>query len=74
MAIETNLGSIQDNGGDKFVRRDKSLIREALEETEFQYDGIIWTTKEEGLDITLGLITNLILFFLLQFFHHSWKC
>lgn len=51
MAIETNLESIQDNGGDKFVRRDKSLIREALEETEFQYDGIIWTTKDEGLDI-----------------------
>ena len=51
MAIETNLQSIKQNGGDRFIRRDQSLIREALGETEFQYDGIIWTTKDEGLDI-----------------------
>lgn len=51
MAIKTNLESIKQNGGDKFIRRDQALIREALEETEFQYDGIIWTTKDEGLDI-----------------------
>ena len=51
MAIETNLESIKQNGGDRFIRRDQALIREALEETEFQYDGIIWTTKDQGLDI-----------------------
>ena len=51
MAIKTNLESIKQNGGNRFIRRDQSLIREALGETEFQYDGIIWTTKEEGLDI-----------------------
>ena len=51
MAIETNLQSIKQNGGDRFIRRDQALIREALEETEFKYDGIIWTTKDEGLDI-----------------------
>lgn len=51
MAIETNLELIKDNGGERLVRRDLALIREALETTEFKYDGIIWTTKDEGLDI-----------------------
>ena len=51
MAIETRLESIQQNGGEKLIKRDQALIREALESTEFKYDGIIWTTKDEGLDI-----------------------
>ena len=51
MAIETNLESIKDNGGERLVRRDLALIREALETTEFKHDGIIWVTKDGGLDI-----------------------
>ena len=51
MAIETKLESIQQNGGEAFVKRDQALIRDALESTEFKFDGIIWTTKDEGLDI-----------------------
>ena len=51
MAIETRLESIQQNGGEKLIKRDQALIRDALESTEFKYDGIIWTTKDEGLDI-----------------------
>lgn len=51
MAIETRLESIKQNGGEAFVKRDQALIRDALESTEFKYDGIIWTTKDEGLDI-----------------------
>lgn len=51
MAIETNLESIKENGGEALVKRDQALIREALETTEFKFDGIIWTTKDEGLDI-----------------------
>ena len=55
MAIETKLESIQQNGGEKLIKRDQALIREALESTEFKYDGIIWTTKDEGLDILCWL-------------------
>lgn len=55
MAIETRLESIQQNGGEKLIKRDQALIREALESTEFKYDGIIWTTKDEGLDILCWL-------------------
>ena len=51
MAIESNLDSINLNGGDKLIRRDQVLIREAVETTEFKHDGIIWVTKDEGLDI-----------------------
>ena len=51
MAIETRLESIKQNGGEAFVKRDQALIRDALESTEFKYDRIIWTTKDEGLDI-----------------------
>lgn len=51
MAIKTNLESIKYNGGERLVRRDQALIREALETTEFKFDGIIWVTKDEGLDI-----------------------
>ena len=51
MAIETTFESIKQNGGERLVRRDQALIREALETTEFKYDGIIWVTKDEGLDI-----------------------
>ena len=51
MAIETRLESIQQNGGEKWIKRDQALIREALEETEFVFDGFIWVTKDENLDI-----------------------
>ena len=51
MAIKSNLESIKDNGGEALVKMDQALIREALESTEFKFDGIIWTTKDEGLDI-----------------------
>ena len=51
MAIETTLESIKKNGGERLVRNDQALIREALETTEFVFDDIIWTTKDEGLDI-----------------------
>ena len=51
MAIKSNLESIKENGGEVFVKRDQALIRDALESTEFKFDGIIWTTKDEGLDI-----------------------
>ena len=51
MAIETRLELIQQNGGEKLIKRDQALIREALESTDFTHDGIIWTTKDEGLDI-----------------------
>ena len=46
MAIKTNLKSIEHNGGEKFVKRDQSIIREALASTEFVYDDVIWVTKD----------------------------
>lgn len=51
MAIETNLESIKRNGGDKFIRRDQSIIREAVTSTEFEFDGIMWVTKDTGMTI-----------------------
>ena len=49
MAIESNLKSIKENGGD--IRRDQSIIREAVASTEFEFDGIMWVTKDTGMTI-----------------------
>lgn len=51
MAIETNVESIKQNGGEKLIKRDQIIIREALASTEFVFDGFIWITKDRGLDI-----------------------
>ena len=51
MAIKSNLESIKENGGEALVRRDQVVIREALSTTEFVFDGFIWVTREENLDI-----------------------
>ena len=51
MAIETNLESIKYKGGERLVRGDLALIREALETTEFKFDGILWVTEDNDLDI-----------------------
>ena len=45
MAIETNLESIKDNGGEALIKRDQYLIRKELVSTEFEYDDFIWVTK-----------------------------
>ena len=55
MAIETTIESIKQNGGEKLLKRDQALIREALESTEFKFDGIIWVTEKEGFDILCWL-------------------
>ena len=41
MAIETNLESIKDNGGEALVKRDQYLIRKELVSTEFEYDDLL---------------------------------
>lgn len=51
MAIKSNLESIKENGGEALVRRDQVVIREALSTTEFVFDGFIWVTRDENLDI-----------------------
>lgn len=51
MAIETNLESITDNGGEVFVKRDQAIIREALDSTEFSYNDFVWEEKSSGLSI-----------------------
>ena len=50
MAIETTIKSIK-HGGEKLLKRDQDLIREALESTEFKFDGFIWVTEDNDLDI-----------------------
>ena len=59
MAIETTIKSIKQNGGEKLLKRDQALIREALEETEFEYDDFIWVTKDDGVDIMYWITYNL---------------
>ena len=59
MAIETTIESIKQNGGEKLLKRDHVLIREALEETEFEYDDFIWVTKDDGVDIMYWITYNL---------------
>ncbi|WP_296857174.1 hypothetical protein [uncultured Methanobrevibacter sp.] len=51
MAIETTIESIKENGYEKLIKRDQDLIREALESTEFKFDGFIWVTEDNDLDI-----------------------
>lgn len=51
MAIETNLESIKDNGGEVFIKRDQAIIREALYSTEFSYNDFVWEEKSSGLSI-----------------------
>lgn len=51
MAIESNLESIKDNGGEALIKRDQYLIRKELVTTEFEYDDFIWLTKKGGLSI-----------------------
>ena len=55
MAIETTIKSIKENGGEKLLKRDQDLIREALESTEFKFDGFIWVTEDNDLDIVYWL-------------------
>lgn len=59
MAIKTNLESIKDNGGKRLVKRDLALIREALETTEFKFDGIVWVTEDNDLDIVYWITYEL---------------
>lgn len=51
MAIKSNLESIKYNGGEKFVRRDKKVIRQALNHTKFEYKDFIWETADCNLTI-----------------------
>lgn len=51
MAIKTNLESIEQNGGEKFVKRDKKVIRQALNHTKFEYKDFIWETTDCNLTI-----------------------
>ena len=51
MAIESNLESIKNNGGEAFVKRDQYLIRKALVTTEFTFNDFIWEEKSSGLSI-----------------------
>ena len=46
MAIKTNLESIERNGGEKFIKRDKKVIRQALNHTIFEYKDFIWETTD----------------------------
>lgn len=55
MAIKSNFELVKENGGEALVRRDQALIREALSTTEFVFDGFIWVTKDENLDIQCWL-------------------
>ena len=51
MAIKTNLESIEQNGGEKFIKRDKKVIRQALNHTKFEYKDFIWETTDCNLTI-----------------------
>ncbi len=51
MAIKTNLESIERNGGEKFIKRDKKVIRQALNHTKFEYKDFIWETTDCNLTI-----------------------
>lgn len=52
MAIETNLELIeQEYGGEKFVKRDKEVIRQSLNHTEFEYKDFMWETTDCNLTI-----------------------
>ena len=55
MAIETKLEVIKHKGGDDLIKEDKYAIRKALSTTEFVFDGFIWVTKDENLDIQYWL-------------------
>ena len=55
MAIETKLEAIKHKGGDDLIKEDKYAIRKALSTTEFVFDGFIWVTKDENLDISYWL-------------------
>ncbi|WP_346661399.1 hypothetical protein [uncultured Methanobrevibacter sp.] len=51
MDIKSKLESIGQNGGEKFVKRDKEVIRQALSHTEFEYKNFMWETKDCNLTI-----------------------
>ena len=51
MAIKTNLESIERNVGEKFIKRDKKVIRQALNHTKFEYKDFIWETTDCNLTI-----------------------
>ena len=55
MAIETKLEAIKHKGGDDLIKEDKYAIRKALSTTKFVFDGFIWVTKDENLDISYWL-------------------
>lgn len=55
MAIETKLEVIKHKGGDDLIKEDKYAIKKALSTTEFVFDGFIWVTKDENLDIQYWL-------------------